>query len=350
MHAPPTFRDVIEARRVIAPHVRRTSLAHYPALSEVVGTRVYVKHENQQVTGAFKARGGVNLVSRLRAEDFPRGVITASTGNHAQSIAYAARVFGIPATVVMPEGSNPGKVEAVRHLGAEVVFRGRDFDEAREHVESVARRGGYRYVHSANEPALIAGVATATLEILEDQADIDVIFVPIGGGSGACGACLAAKTIDPRIRVIGVQAELAPAAYRSWKEGRLVVSDLMATAAEGLATRVGFELTQTILKRHLDDFLLISEEDIRRAIAIYLEKAHTLAEGAGASCLAAALNVRERLRGRRVALILSGGNISVAQLREALDAPRRESSTSPDGMVDSPDPGDVDSSLKGGHG
>lgn len=314
----PTLQHVIDARRVIAPYVHRTPLHHYPGLSQLVGAEVHVKHENHQVTGAFKARGGVNLVSRLGAEARQRGVITASTGNHAQSIAFGARVCDIPATVIMPEGSNPGKVESVRHLGARVVFHGKDFDEARVHAESLARSDGTRYIHSANEPDLIAGVGTATLEILEDLPAVDVIVVPIGGGSGASGACIVAKAINPSIRVIGVQAEKAPAAYRSWKEGRVVALDLMETAAEGLATRVGFELTQAILRQLLDDFLLVSEEDIRRAVVTFLEKAHTLAEGAGAACLAAALNIKDRLSGQRVALILSGGNISPAQLKEAL--------------------------------
>ena len=314
----PTLRDILEARRVIASHVHRTPLVQYSGLSELVGAEVHVKHENHQVTCAFKARGGVYLLSRLEPAEWPKGVVTASTGNHAQSIAYAAGVFGVDATIVMPKGSNPGKVEAVRSLGAEIVFHGQDFDDAREHAETVAAGGGYRYVHSANEPDLIAGVGTATLELLEDLPQADVIFVPIGGGSGAAGVCIAAKAINPDIRVIGVQAEKAPAAYLSWKEGRLVTSDLMETAAEGIATRVGFELTQAILRDHLDDFLLVSEDAISSAVVTYLEKAHTLAEGAAAACLAAALNVKETLQGQRVALILSGGNLSLTQLRDAL--------------------------------
>ncbi|MEM7353837.1 MAG: threonine/serine dehydratase [Acidobacteriota bacterium] len=314
----PTLQHVIDARRVIAPYVHRTPLRHYPGLSELLGAEVHVKHENHQVTCAFKARGGVNLVSRLDDEARRKGVVTASTGNHAQSIAFGANTFGIPATIYMPEGSNPGKVEAARHLGAQVVFHGQDFDDARLEAERVAQESGKRYIHSANEPDLIAGVGTATLEILEDLPEVDVIFVPIGGGSGACGACIAAKAINPKIRVIGVQAEKAPAAYESWKQGQPVALDLMETAAEGLATRVGFELTQSILRELLDDFLLVSEEDIREAVGIYLEQAHTLAEGAGASCLAAALNVKDQIQGQRVVLILSGGNISPAQLAEVL--------------------------------
>ncbi len=320
----PTLQDVLDARRTIASHVHRTPLSHYPALSRLVGAQIYLKHENYQVTGAFKARGGVHLVAHLDDDERRRGVVTASTGNHAQSIAYAASLFGVDATIVMPEGANPGKVEAARDLGGTVVLHGKDFDEAREHVETLAREQGLRYVHSANEPHLIAGVGTATLEILEDLPDADVLIVPIGGGSSAAAACVVAKVANPEIEVLAVQSEMAPAAYRSWKEGRPLALDLMQTAAEGLATRVGFELTQTILRRHLDDFVLVSEAAIERAVATLVEKAHTLAEAAGAAPLAAALDLRERLAGKNVVLFVSGGNISPAQLRRALASPNSE--------------------------
>jgi threonine dehydratase len=295
----------------------RTSLGRYPALDEVCGARILVKHENQQLTGAFKVRGGINLISQLSAEERERGVITASTGNHGQSIAYAASIFHVRATVVAPEKANPLKVSAMRDLGAEVLFHGADFDAAREHCEILARREKLRYIHSANEPLLIAGVATIALEILEDAPDVTTIIVPIGGGSGAAGACLVAKTIKPQIKIIGVQAERAPAAYNSWRAHKLL-EDKMETAAEGLATRIAFELTQRILWQHLDDFVLVSENEMFQAIGLYLEKAHTLSEAAGAASLAAAVKIRARLVGQTVALVLSGGNITVEQLRTAL--------------------------------
>jgi len=164
-------------------------------------------------------RGGVNLVSQLSPEDRARGVITASTGNHGQSIAFASRAFGVRAIVCVPEGANPVKVASMKGLGAELVFHGNDFDDAREHCESLADERGHRYIHSGNEPHLIAGVGTHTLEALERQPDLDVLIVPIGGGSGAAGACLAAAELNPGTRVVGVQSEAAPAGYRSWKEG-----------------------------------------------------------------------------------------------------------------------------------
>jgi threonine dehydratase len=319
MHQRPAFQDVLKAKAVIARYLSHTPLYRYSSLCQLLGCEVYVKHENHQPVGAFKVRGGINLMPQLSEDERQRGVIAASTGNHGQSVAYAARLFGVEATIVVPEGANPGKVEAMRGLGAHIIFHGQDFDEAREHCEALAAQRGYRYIHSGDEPLLIAGVATEALEILEEQPDIEVIIVPIGGGSGAAGVCIAAKAINPATQVIGVQSEKAPAAYRSWKERRLV-EDKMETAAEGLATRTAFALPQSILWDLLDDFVLVSEEEIYRAIVLYLQKTHNLAEGAGAAPLAAAVKIRERLQGRKVALILSGGNLSLEQLRVALSS------------------------------
>jgi len=313
----PTLSDVLSARRQIAPYLRPTPLYAYPALSELVGAEVGVKHENHQPIGAFKVRGGVNLVSRLDEAVREQGVITASTGNHGQSISFAGRLFGVRAVVCVPEGANPVKLASMRALGGELVEHGRDFDEARENAEALAAEHGYRYIHSGNEPHLIAGVGTHTLEILEEQPEIDVVIVPIGGGSGAAGACIAAKSIRSSIEVIGVQSEAAPAAYRSWASHSLL-EDRMATRAEGLATRVAFELPQQILWEQLDDFVLVGEDDLERAVLLMLEHTRNLAEPAGAAPLAAALQLRDRLAGKRVALILSGGNISPGHLREIL--------------------------------
>ena len=281
----------------------------------MVGAEVWVKHENQQPTGAFKVRGGINLVSRLSDDERTAGVIAASTGNHGQSVAYAARLFGVKATICVPEAANATKVQAMRDMGAEVVFHGVDFDEAREHAAAQAELYGHRYIHSGNEPDLIEGVGTHTLEILEAEPDVDVVIVPIGGGSGAAGSCIAGKGIKPEVRIIGVQAAAAPAAYRSWKE-RAIVQDQMRTAAEGLATRVGFELPQEILWEHLDDFVLIDEGEIRQATLLMIEHTRALVEAAGASPLGAALKLRDELHDRKVALICSGGNITMDQLKD----------------------------------
>jgi threonine dehydratase len=314
---PPRFPDVLEARRRIRAHLDPTPLRHYPGLSALVGADVWVKHENFQPTGAFKVRGGINLVSQLSEDERRRGVIAASTGNHGQSIAYAARLFGVRAIICAPAGANRVKVAAMRELGAEVVLHGADFDEAREHCEELAREHGYRYVHSGNEPLLIAGVATHTLEALEARPDLEVVVVPVGGGSGAAGACIAAHAVDPAVEVIGVQSAQAPAAQRSWREGRPVTAS-SSTFAEGMATRVAFDLPQRILREGLGDFVLVDDDAIRRAVVLMLEHTRTLAEPAGAAPLAAALELRERLRGRRVALICSGANVTPEQLRDVL--------------------------------
>ncbi|MGH3910867.1 MAG: threonine ammonia-lyase, partial [Pseudonocardiaceae bacterium] len=250
----PAFSDVLKARKQISPYLRATPLYRYPALDDAVGADLWVKHENHQPIGAFKVRGGVNLVSQLDADTQSRGVVTASTGNHGQSIAYAARLFSVPAIICVPEGANPVKVDSMRALGARVLFHGRDFDDAREYCEQLATSEGYRYIHSGNEPLLIAGVAVETLEILEEKPDIDVIVVPVGGGSGAAGACIVAKAACPSVEVIGVQSEAAPAAFRTWRS-RSPVEAQMETRAEGLATRTSFELPQRILQSMLDDFL-----------------------------------------------------------------------------------------------
>jgi threonine dehydratase len=314
----PTFADVLAARRNIGPHLRPTPLYSYPTLDELVGAEVFVKHENHQPVGAFKVRGGVNLVSQLSPEERERGVIAASTGNHGQSIAFASRLFGVRAKICVPEHANPVKVASMRALGAELVFHGRDFDDAREHCEQLAEEHGYRYVHSGNEPLLIAGVGTETLEILEEEPRIEAIVVPVGGGSGAAGTCIVAKQINPAIEVIAVQSERAPAAFRSWRD-RQLLEDRDETAAEGLSTRTAFELPQRIMWELLDDFVLVDEDEIRAAQARMIELTRNLIEAAGAAPLAAALGpLRDRLAGRRVALIASGGNVSPEQLREIL--------------------------------
>lgn len=317
----PTLADVLEARRRISAFLRPTPLYGYPSVNELLGADVFVKHENHQPVGAFKVRGGINLVSQLSPHERQRGLIAASTGNHGQSIAYAARLFGVKATICVPEHANPVKVAAMRGLQAELVFYGRDFDEAREHAEQLAREHGYRYVHSGNEPLLTAGVATETLEILEEQPAIDAIIVPIGGGSGAAGACIVAKTINPAVQVIGVQSDAAPAAFRSWR-GRRLVEDQTHTFAEGLATRTPFELPQRILWRWLDDFVLVTDDEIRAAQAVMIETTRNLIESAGAAPLAAALRLGTQLASKRVALIASGGNATPAQLLDVFSAER----------------------------
>ena len=313
---PVTLNDVYKARRVISKYLPRTPLVRSPSLSRRLGFETYVKCENLQPIGAFKVRGGVYLISSLSEEERLRGVITASTGNHGQSIAYAASLFGVKAVVGVPKGSNPNKVEAIKNLGASVEFRGSDFDEARLWVEAEAKRKGYRYVHSANEPLLIAGVGTLYLEIMESLPDVEAILVPIGGGSGAAAACIVAKSINSKVKVIGVQAEKAPSVYLSWKNKRVIETKSAETFADGLATRVPFKLTLGIINELIDDIVLVSEEEMKKAILTLLETTHQLAEGAGAASTAAAFKLRRKLQGKRVALVLTGGNLTLQTLRD----------------------------------
>lgn len=314
----PTFAGVLAARDRIARYgVTSTPLRHWPALSRLVDADVLVKHENHLPTGAFKIRGGINLVSQLDEDERASGVVAASTGNHGQSVAYASQLFDVAATICVPQAANAVKIQAIEDLGARVVFHGVDFDEAREHAADLARTHGHRYIHSGNEPHLIEGVGTHTLEILEEEPEIDVVIVPIGGGSGAAGACIAGKAKKRELRVIGVQSESAPAAFRSWSE-RAIVEDEMKTAAEGLATRVGFELPQQILWDRLDDFILVSEAELNDAVLLMIQHTRNLVEAAGAAPLAAALKLKDELQGQKVALICSGGNITVEQLRSVL--------------------------------
>lgn len=313
----PNLNDVLEARRRIGRYLVRTPLHTYPALDELLETRVYVKHENYHPVGAFKVRGGINLVSQLSEEERRRGVISASTGNHGQSIAYAARLFGVRAHVVAPERANPGKIAAMRGMGANVILHGERFDDAVRHCESLAAEKGFRYVHSGNEPLLIAGVATATLEMLEDEPGLDALFVPIGGGSGAAGACLVAQALRPDLRIIGVQAAASPAAFESWQAKRVVAAP-NRTFADGLATGRGFDLPQAMLARMLKEFVLLEEDEIRQAMVWMIERAHTLAEAAGAASLAGAYRLRAELSGKKVGIVCSGGNVAMDHLRDAL--------------------------------
>jgi threonine dehydratase len=312
----PTLGDIIAARPHVYRYLRPTPLYQYNGLSDLVGANLWIKHENHQPVGAFKVRGGLNLAAHLTEEERQGGLFTASTGNHGQSIAFAARVYGLKATIAVPEGANPGKVAAMRGLGAEVVFHGPDFDTAREWIMAEAARLAGRFV-GPTEELLICGVGTYALEIIEDLPDVDVIIVPVGAGSGVCGTSIVAKTINPAIQVIGVQSAQAPAMQLSWKSGTMVTAE-MRTFAEGVATRVPFENTQRIMRRYLDDFVLVSDEAIKEAIVLLLQHTHNLAEGAGAAPLAAALQLKARLAGKKVVLVLSGGNLSLDQLRHIL--------------------------------
>ena len=318
----PTLADVYRARNVIRPHLTPTPLLEPDGLAERLGCRVFVKCENLQPTGAFKVRGGITMMSRLSEAERARGVVAASTGNHGQSIAFAARIYGANAIVFVPERPNELKVRAMERLGATIIKQGADFDECFAASRRYADDHDMHWVHSANEPDLIAGVATATLEIMEAVPDLDAIFVPIGGGSGLCGACVVGKSINPDIQVIGVQAEGAPAAYESWRRRELLELTTADTFAEGVATRTGYELPARILWDTVDDIMLVSDAELRRAILTMLETTRMLAEGAGAAGLAGLFKRHTEFTGKNVAVMLSGGNLTLEALTQALHEER----------------------------
>jgi threonine dehydratase len=316
----PTLNDIYLARERVMPHMPRSPLMRHPLLDEATGLTIWVKHENHNPTCAFKVRGGLNLVGAMPPEERARGIVTASTGNHGQSIALASRIHGVKCTVFVPSGNNPEKNAAIRAFGAELEEGGRDFDEARERCERRAAETGARYVHSADEPLLIAGVGTYALEVFEDLPDADVIFVPIGGGSGACGLLTVRNALGSTARIIGVGAVNADAVYRSWKGPDRVVGSSADTFAEGIATRVSFDLPFSIYQKYLDGFIQLTEEELAAGVRLALKTTHNLAEGAGAAAIAAAYQQRAALAGRRVVCIMSGGNIDQAKLKWILNS------------------------------
>ncbi len=323
MTLPVQYQDVLDALPRVHSLLSPTPLIQWPGLSNLLGNQFFLKHENHQPVGAFKVRGGVNLVSTLTASERQSGILGVSTGNHGQSLAFAARHFGVACTIVVPQGNNPDKNSAIRELGAELIEQGRDFDEAREFMEQLIQRRGGRYVHSANEPLLIAGVGTMAWEILEELPDPDVILVPVGLGSGVCGTCLVVKHRFPRALVIGVQSRGAPAVAESWRTHQRVTTPTADTWAEGFATRVPADMTLEIMRALMDDVILVDDDELRLAAYWLLKHTHNLAEGAGAGALAAAFQQRQQFAGKRVVGVLSGGNLDLAELPRILEVGQR---------------------------
>ena len=314
----PTLNDMRSAHKRIERFVTRTPLHRYRTLERLLNAEVYIKHENHQPLGAFKMRGGINHLIKMSSSQREKGVVTASSGNHGQSIAYAAKLHNIEAVIIVPENANPGKVASMKALGADVRFYGKNFDESRSEVERLSKEEGYTYIHSANTPDLIEGVGTYTLEILEDLPSADVIIVPVGAGSGVCGTAIAAKAINPKIEVIGVQSDAAPAAYLSWKSGDLQ-SNPNNTIAEGLGTAHGFSYTIGIMRDLIDDFILVTDKELESAVLLLLEHTHNLAEHAGAASLAGALKIKDRLSNKQIVLVMSGGNLSMQHLAKIVN-------------------------------
>ena len=313
-----TFHDIVAARRVVYRFLKPTPLIRYPELSDLLGFNAYIKHENHQPTGSFKVRGGLNFMSRLAETHKQRGVITVTSGNNGQSIAYAAKQFGVHATVVVPYGNNPEKNSAMRALGAELIEGGADFDEARELCDRLQFERGLYYVNPLCEPALFHGLGTYSLEIFEELPDVTAIIVPVGGGSGACGAITVARAVNPNVKVIGVQAENAPAIYLSWKAGKKIRTDSCQTIADGLATRVPSDFSFSILKDGIHKIVLVGEEEMREAIRMILRYTHNLVEAAAAAALAAARKLKKEFANENVVMVMSGANLDTETLKSIL--------------------------------
>jgi threonine dehydratase len=317
---PITFADVLSARERLRPHLPPTPLRSYAPLDAAVGggIRVLVKHENHCPTGAFKARNGMAVMTSLTPEERRRGVAAATRGNHGAGLAWAGQIVGVPVTVCVPVGNNPEKNEAMRGFGAELVEEGRDYDDAVEVADRLVKERGLRLVHSTNEPQVLAGAATISLEVLEQAPALDAMVIAVGGGSQAVGALTVARERRPGLKVYGVQAAGAPAIHDSWHAGRIVEGTSATTFADGIATRKPPALTFPALKEGLAGFVRVDEGQIAAALRLLLRTTHNLAEGAGAAGLAGLFVLRDELAGKTVAVINSGGNIDQDTLRRVL--------------------------------
>lgn len=308
----------IKARAVIGRYLNRTNLTYYSELSRLVGGEVFVKHENHNPTGSFKIRGALNFFHHMSGEELESGVLVATRGNHGLAMAWAGRWFNVPCTVVVPEHNNPEINRIVESFGADLIVHGHDFYDAQSYCDELVDTAGYYYVEQGNEPEILNGLGTMGLEIFEDLPDVDAIICPIGGGSGCASLVKMAQAINPKVEIIGVQAERAAAFYESWKKGERVTIEGADTVADGLAARSVYQLPFAIMKDHITDVVLLSEEEILEGIRLALQVTHNLAEGAGAASLAAAIKIKDRLADKKVALIMSGGNLDHEHLLQAL--------------------------------
>jgi threonine dehydratase len=313
-----TIKDILKAKTAIKTYIHRTNLIYYSELSRIIGCDAFVKHENHLPTGSFKIRGALNFFQTIPKEDVANGVLVSTRGNHGLAMAWAGQWFHTPCTVVVPENNNPEINRIIESFGAELIVHGHDFYDAQFYCDELVAAAGYYYVEQGNEPEMLNGIGTMGLEIFEDLPDVDVIICPIGGGGGCASLLRVAQAINPGVEIIGVQAAKAPAFYSSLQKGEWVVLDEAETIAEGLAARSVFQLPYIIMKDHIKEVVLLSEDEVLEGIRLALTTTHNLAEGAGAAALIAAIKIKERLKGKKVALIMSGGNLDRAHLELAL--------------------------------
>ncbi len=325
----PVLKDIQEAGLRISKYLLKTPLKYSAPLSKLTGAKVYIKYENANPTCAFKVRGGINLVCKLIERTgvdalHATHLLAGSTGNHGQSIAYAGMLFNVPVKIVVPEGANESKVQAIKDFGAEIVHHGKDVFEVWEYCEKLAKEKEYLYIHSVEQPELFEGVGTIGLEIFEDLPDIDCFITSVGGGSGLCGSSIALKSLNLRIKTYGVQSDGAPALYDSFKQKKLISHPSLNTFAEGLATRSTHKYSFEIMQKYVDDIFLVSDEEIKESILLLLEHCHTVAEGAGAASLAGLIKNKELFKGKKVACVLTGGNLQMDILKEIINSQDNE--------------------------
>jgi threonine dehydratase len=320
MPSPINYQDVLAARERIRPHLTPTPLRHYPLLDQAIGhgIRVLVKHENHHPTQSFKIRNGLSAILGLSAEERARGVIGASTGNHGLGLAYAGGLTGTKVTICVPEGNNPGKNAAIRALGAELLEIGASYDQTILGCARVREERGLTLVHSTNHAHVIAGAGTMTLELLEQDPALDAVVIALGGGSQAVGAITVARELKPSLGVYAVGAASASAQFESWQRGERLSGLPVATFAEGIATGSAYEMTFDALKEGLAGFVTVSEEAMYQAVRELINLTHNVPEGAGAAGFAGLKALAPQLAGKRVAIIMCGGNLAERDLKKAL--------------------------------
>ncbi|MFB0543159.1 MAG: threonine/serine dehydratase [Candidatus Bathyarchaeia archaeon] len=313
------FKEIYLAKRRIQEFVRRTPLEYSPFFSGVCGGEVYLKLENLQLTGSFKIRGALNKMLQLDAEQRGKGVVTASSGNHAQGVGYASKMLGIEATIVVPRNTPGTKIEAIRGYGVDLRIHGEIYDEAEIKARELERELSKVYISPYNDYDIIAGQGTIGLEMWEEKRDLEVVLVPVSGGGLISGVAVALKSLNPEIKIIGVQPKASPVMYESIKRGEIVEIPMEETVAEALHGGIEKEsITFDIVKEYVDDIILVEEGNIKATIALLLEHHHQVAEGGGAIGLAALMTNKDRFRGRKVGVVISGGNIDISLLREIL--------------------------------
>ena len=308
----PVDLDAITAARDrIRPFVPVSPLRSYPVLDAEVGHRisVLVKHENFNPTNSFKVRNAFSLMTALSADERRRGIVAATRGNHGLGLAYAGKAFGVPVTICVPLGNNPEKNAAMRALGVRLIEEGRDYDESVTVANRIVRAEGARLAHSTNDVEILAGAGTMALEIAEQASALDALVIAVGGGSQAVGAMVVMRALDRPVQVYAVQAAGASATHDGWHAGKPLVTESANTIADGLATRSSYEMTFDALREGLADFITVTDAEIAHAMRLLLRSTHSLVEGAGAAGMAGLLALRERFAGRRVGIVLSGGNV-----------------------------------------